>query len=85
MRNFIATALISISITACSNPESIGEIQIGMTKQQVIAVLGDPVSVRTRNNTESLQYRIYMGLTADPRYQTHFVNLTNGRVVGYGE
>lgn len=60
---------------SCSSDKKFGQIQPGMTKQQVVAILGPPNGYKLQSDGEILRY------SDDNRY----VKLRNGRVVEYGE
>jgi len=82
----VAVALTAIFLlTGCSSSQGLNSIQVGMTKQDVIQVLGSPSSVRAQSGTEVLIYNLYGGITANPWYQDYYVQLAQGRVVAYGK
>lgn len=62
-------------------------LNLGMSKQEVIQVLGPPLSSSAIGNTEYLNYKLYidgdhafMNLPTD-----YFVRIINGRVESYGK
>jgi hypothetical protein len=56
-------------------------LALGMTKQQVIETIGEPISTSANRNTEYLHYR----LTADGFYSdSYYVKLLDGKVESYG-
>lgn len=70
--------------SACTSIDTT-KLHLGMTKEEVIAVMGNPDSVGADGNFEYLNYRIssstgyYSTLT-----QPYTVRLANGHVVAYG-
>jgi hypothetical protein len=58
MRSLIAiAALAAVSSAPAVLPAQTAKIDPGMTKDQVVAALGQPLSVRSRNSFTSLRYR----------------------------
>src|SRR5665213_367646 len=70
----------------CATAGQMNRLSLGMTKQQVIDVMGTPHSVAAHENTEYLNYfltedetKAYYGTTTP-----YFVRLINGKVDAYG-
>lgn len=87
MRSLIVRVLLSIVLLAgCATAHKMNQISIGMTKQQVIEALGQPVSTSAKPGIEYLNYRF--SETNDPRlygYTTpYFVRIVDGKVESYG-
>ena len=81
----LAAVLLALSLASCAKPAGkMAGLEPGMTKQEVIAVLGDPNSVSYDNGTECL----YFALSEWPmdivpgRY---IVVLVDGKVSSYGK
>ena len=77
-----ATLLVS-----CATSSIMGAVEPGMTRDEVIAVMGEPASVSAEGDTERLNYKIsetsndaYYGFTTP-----YYVRLVNGRVDSYGK
>jgi len=69
-------ALIGMLLLAgCASDKKFAQIQPGMTRQQVVAILGQPNGYKLQSDGEILRY------SDDNRY----IKLRNGRVVEYGE
>lgn len=88
IRNKVVVGLFVMSLAllaGCSSSQTINDISVGMTKQEVIRALGAPVSSSATGMQETLRYRLYGGVTANPWYQEYYVNLLGGRVVAYGQ
>lgn len=60
----------------------INKISVGMTKQQVIKAMGNPVSVSAQTGTEMLNYSFIETPFDDPR--PYYVRLREGKVESYG-
>ena len=70
-------------LTGCATSEKLNDIHIGMTKSQVLAILGTPDSTSAQANVEYMTYY----LTADAGYgrdQPYMVRVVNGRVESFG-
>ena len=88
MRLFIA--LSSLLLAACTtSSESMTDLSIGMSKSEVIKLMGKPDSVSATNGIEYLTYtlRTETSFTRNTwGYQgQYFVRLVNGRVDSYGK
>lgn len=75
-----------VALTSCAMADKLSTVQTGMTKEQVVAVMGKPASVSRKGDTEYLNYALsdtsdkaFYGLT-DP----YFVKLVGGRVESFG-
>ena len=95
MKKLIVLLVISLAIVGCA-PKAhemsrhIGNTSLGMTKQQVISVMGQPYSVSAKGRTEYMSYRLCTeegNLMNDyhcRNWRDYFVRLVNGRVESYG-
>ncbi len=89
----IAIVLILFSTTllvGCAGPGKMNELSVGMTKGQVIEVLGQPRSISAKGNVEYLNYNLYAPFDADRTadsgpYVPYFVRLIDGKVEAYGK
>ncbi|MGV8935447.1 MAG: SHOCT domain-containing protein [Gallionellaceae bacterium] len=86
MRTFILCVLVIVSVTGCATAGNIGGVQLGMTKQEVFAVMGTPASVSAQGRSEYLNYALsetddqaFYGIT-----RPYYVRLVDGRVESYG-
>lgn len=62
------------------------DIEIGMTKQQVIKILGQPSSTSAINNTTYLNYNLHeMNHPAGKEKTAYFVRVIDGKVESYGK
>lgn len=75
------------AITACATAPKMNRLYVGMTKQEVISVMGPPASTAAPGNgVELLRYRLspthdhaFYGITEE-----YFVGCVNGKVRSYG-
>lgn len=86
MRNFILMISLAIWLAGCATAHKINKVQTGMTKSEVIKVMGSPVSITEKGGSEYLNYSLsetddqaYYGIT-----RPYYVRLINGRVDSYG-
>ncbi len=86
MRHLLWLLIIGFMVTGCATAGQIGGVRLGMTKQEVIAVMGPPASVSAQGRTEYLNYALsetddhaFYGIT-----KPYFVRLVDGRVESYG-
>ena len=85
----LAVLLLTLFVFGCETPASrINGVSIGMTKAQVLAVMGPPDSITADRKAEYLNYALaekpgrgaYFTSTETP-YQ---IRLVNGKVESYG-
>jgi hypothetical protein len=62
-------------------------VSVGMTKAEVIAVMGSPTSVSAKDGVEYLNYRLATSFMDMDRSDTsdYFVRLVKGQVEAYGK
>jgi hypothetical protein len=80
---FLALSFVSL-FSGCTTGEKMSNLERGMTRQQVVAILGRPDAVRSNGPYEQLEYtnRLITGWGWD---RSDFnVILKDGRVVEYG-
>jgi hypothetical protein len=81
-----ATALTATCLlVGCSSAQGLNAIHVGMTKQEVISVLGSPTSSSAQGGAEILGYNLYSGFFSPVWYQNYYVQLVQGEVVSYGQ
>lgn len=83
---YIFVILAPFFLFGCATAYKINNVKIGMTKQEVIAVIGKPSSISAKDGTEYLNYRFsetddhaFMGVTTP-----YYVRLINSKVDSYG-
>jgi hypothetical protein len=86
MRNLLWIVLVGIVAAGCATSGKIRSVRLGMTKQEVITVMGTPESVSAQGRTEYLNYALsetdddaLSGIT-----RPYYVRLVDGRVESYG-
>ena len=80
MRVFIFI-LIAVVFFGCTSPVKMNKLQLGMTKEDVIGVMGEPNSTSAMDNVMYLKYRFHNeGVFLDDYY----VKLKDGKVQAFG-
>jgi outer membrane protein assembly factor BamE (lipoprotein component of BamABCDE complex) len=77
------TVLIVVLLAGCATAEKLNDVRIGMTKDQVIALLGTPDSTSAQANVEYLTYY----LENDENYgrdRPYMVRVVDGKVESFG-
>jgi outer membrane protein assembly factor BamE (lipoprotein component of BamABCDE complex) len=79
-------ALMMLLLIGCATSHKINSVQLGMTKEEVVAAIGNPVSVSAKDGTEYLNYQFsetddqaFYGITTP-----YYVRLVNEIVDSYG-
>jgi len=81
---------IALLISGCASTTAINKISLGMSKPNVISILGAPKDSRAKGQDEYLVYGLLhmrdIGCLAQPRRceKEYFVRLQEGKVVSYG-
>ena len=87
-------AILLATVTGCAtSAKKMNRLEVGMTKQQVISILGQPESIAAQGNgVEAMRYELSAGhdwWTADmgafQKKRDYYVRLINGRVESYGQ
>ena len=81
-----ALLLTALVLIACATATRISKVKIGMSKEEVIVVMGKPVSVSAQGRAEYLNYSLsetddqaWYGIT-----RPYYVRLIDGRVESFG-
>jgi SmpA / OmlA family len=84
MRYVMVLLFLSLTVLAgCATfSEKMNELSIGMTKEQVIEVLGQPASTSAKDNLQYMKYKFRRDNQLLP--PQHFVRLVDGKVDAYG-
>jgi outer membrane protein assembly factor BamE (lipoprotein component of BamABCDE complex) len=86
MKYLIAALSIVIVLGGCASANKISGVQLGMTKDEVIKVMGPPTSVSAQGGREYLNYAL--SETDDDAFRgwtrPYYVRLINGKVESYG-
>jgi hypothetical protein len=87
VRNLLWLLLIGFAVAGCATAGKISGVRIGMTKQEVVAVMGPPASVSAQGKSEYLNYSLsetddqaFYGIT-----RPYYVRLIDGRVESFGQ
>ena len=83
---FSSAALIALTVLAgCGqSAQSMNDLSLGMTRQNVVSILGTPQSVQAAGNQEVLTYTLSNSWNSQFWNSEYRVVLQNGRVVAYG-
>jgi tetratricopeptide (TPR) repeat protein len=94
IRNTLLFSVISLALTGCATPNKMNSLSVGMTKQEVISVMGQPDRTSA---TEGAEYMIYhfrnngpaavstFGIIPFREGADYYVRLRDGRVNTYGQ
>ena len=77
---------MAVLLVGCATSSKINAVQLGMTKTEVIATMGNPVSISAKGGAEYLNYKLSeTGDDAARGWTTpYFVRLVDGKVDSYG-
>lgn len=81
MKKLMTIAVLVLFVLGCASSSRMNDVNIGMTKQEVIAAVGQPTSTSAKGDVEYLNYRLYRGGFMNDDY---FVRLTEGKVNAFG-
>jgi hypothetical protein len=79
----LVLCLLLVAITACSTATRTGKLRVGMTKADVVAVMGNAVSFGADKQSEVMYYRLHEG-DIGGGFRTYFVRLVDGKVDSFG-
>ncbi len=86
MRNCVVVVSAIVLAAGCANAGKISAVRLGMSKQEVLSVMGSPTSVSAQGRAEFLNYALsetddhaFLGVTTP-----YYVRLIDGRVESYG-
>lgn len=77
----IAWVLPALLLLGCATAHRLNSVRIGMTRDEVVAVAGEPSSTSQMGNEQFLKYQLASDWIFTDRY---YVRLTNGRVDAFG-
>lgn len=86
MKIYTTILICSFLILGCATTSRINRVSIGMSKSQVLEVMGQPYSTSANIEVEYLIYRLSTGLYLGQKtYQEpYYVRLRNGSVDSFG-
>ena len=82
MKYLIAALFTSALLTECATANKVSGLQLGMTKDEVVRVMGKPTSISAQGGSEYLNFAL-SETDDDPfhgRTEPHYVRLINGKV-----
>ncbi|MGA2444613.1 MAG: SHOCT domain-containing protein [Opitutaceae bacterium] len=83
MKTTALTLLLAMLLTGCMTADKTNDIKIGMTKDQVIAILGTPDSTSAQANIEYMTYYLISN-TSYGRDLPYSIRLVDGKVESFG-
>ena len=86
MKFNILTILLALFFIGCQTPASkINGVRLGMSRADVLAVMGTPFSITNDPTAEYLNYSLAEGSTSIQAPSTPYeIKIVNGKVVSYG-
>lgn len=81
-RTLVLSLVVSLILIGCVTANKMNNVSLGMTKPEVIAVMGNPTSTSAKGDTEYLNY-IFTNRKLNLNH--YFVRLINGKVESYGK
>ena len=83
VKRMLILFILSILVLGCAgSSKKINNLNIGMTKAEVIAAMGEPNYTSAANNVELLSYKLTStSLVSD----TYFVRIKDGKVERFGQ
>lgn len=86
-RLYILMLVSTLTLASCATAPKMNRLSVGMTKSQVLSVMGEPTSTAATDGVEFLRYRL--SPTSDHAFnvitEEYFVRLVNGTVDCYGK
>jgi hypothetical protein len=80
----IVPALIAAGTLGCADSTALNQIHIGMTRAEIISLLGQPDSTSAQANIEYLTYYLMANSSTYERELPYFVRLVDGKVESFG-
>jgi len=86
MKYLIAALFTLVLLAGCATANKISGVQLGMTKDEVVKVMGKPTSTSAQGGSEYLNFAL--SETDDDAFRgwtkPYYVRLINGKVESYG-
>ena len=85
MKNLIVF-ILGFALAGCATSGKINTVNIGMSKAEVIEVMGKPVSISAKDGTEYLNYKLSETFhhAVNGLSTPYYVRIVNGKVDAYG-
>ena len=81
---FLVSIVAIILVAGCATADRLNNIQLGMSEQEVVDVLGAPKSTSAQRNTEYMNYLFFDESNPGGNWVPHFVRLVDGKVESFG-
>ena len=81
-RLLLVLLAVLLFIGCAASAKNMNQLQLGMTKQEVVDAMGQPNSTSSRQDMELLKYRFRTG---GAWTSTYYVRLQNGKVDAFGQ
>jgi hypothetical protein len=90
LNRLFLTTIASVGLLGCAaTPDKMVDLQMGMTRAQVLQTMGSPTSVSSINGREYLNYSLCVNQCAGPipfrQFRPFYVRLIDGKVESFGE
>lgn len=85
MHKFLGCSFLAIMLltSGCSSVPKFNKIELGMTEDQTIELLGEPESIAVQGNSKYHEYASWWGLSLN-EYQLWYVRFIDGVVESFG-
>lgn len=82
----IGIIILCLVLAGCiTTAAKMNDLRLGMTKAQVIAVMGTPSSTKAKSGVEILEYYLKPDTHRLGIWEQYWITLENGKVVQYGK
>ncbi|MDY0040208.1 MAG: hypothetical protein RBS57_07825 [Desulforhabdus sp.] len=81
MKKLLVVVLLSLFTLGCASAGKINSVNIGMTKQEAVVIMGEPNSTSAKGDIEYLNYKLSGGLFMRDDY---YIRLKEGKVDAFG-
>ncbi len=85
IKKLIVTTTLALLVGCSTSAKKLAQVSPGMTKAQVISVLGSPESVSGQDDTEFFIYTLSNSWNSPLWNEKYYVRFVNGKVVRYGK
>ena len=77
---------IAFFIQGCATTSQMNHVNLGMTKQEVIKVMGEPSSTSATEGVEYMNYDLYLTALRFGEYvsQPYYIRIVGGKVDSFG-
>lgn len=83
---FVVLLILCAFVSSCATAAKMNQVSIGMSKDDVMKVMGAPASLSADGDVELLNYALYeTDQDAHNHHSTpYYVKIKDGKVAGYG-